>query len=186
MNPSTADLVEAVAATGSNQVVILPNNKNIRSVAEQVDALVDQHVSVVPTSSIVEGFAALLAYDPDASAEANAHAMGESASHVVAGEVTQAVRDTNTDAGQVHVGDWIGLSAQGVTSIADSIASAGNQLLATLVTSQHELITIIEGDGSTPANTRRITEFLSDEFPSLSVEVHQGGQPLYPYYFGIE
>jgi dihydroxyacetone kinase-like predicted kinase len=58
--------------------------------------------------------------------------------------------------------------------------------LATLVTAQHELITIIEGDGSTPANTRRITEFLADEFPSMSVEVHQGGQPLYPYYFGIE
>jgi DAK2 domain fusion protein YloV len=186
MNPSTADLVEAVVATGSNEVVLLPNNKNIRPVAEQVDALVEQHVTVVPTNSIVEGFAALLAYDPDASAEDNARAMCESATHVVAGEVTRAVRDTTTDIGQVHEGDWIGLSAKGVRSVADSIATAANQLLATLVSDQHELITIIEGDGSTPANTRRITEFLADEFPSLSVEVHQGGQPLYPYYFGIE
>jgi dihydroxyacetone kinase-like predicted kinase len=164
----------------------LPNNKNIRPVAEQVDALVDQKVTVVPTNSIVEGFAALLTYDPDASAEDNAQAMCESASHVVAGEVTRAVRETTTDVGQVHEGDWIGLSAKGVRSIADSIATAANQLLATLVSDQHELITIIEGDGSTPANTRRITEFLADEYPSLSVEVHQGGQPLYPYYFGIE
>jgi hypothetical protein len=186
MNPSTADLVEAVAATGSTQVVILPNNKNIRPVAEQVDALVEQHVTVVPTNSIVEGFAALLAYDPNASAEDNARVMCESAAHVVAGEVTRAVRDTTTEAGEVHEGDWIGLSAKGVLSAADSIATAANQLLATLVTDQHELITIIEGDGSTPANTRRITEFLADEYPSLSVEVHQGGQPLYPYYFGIE
>lgn len=186
MNPSTADLVEAVLATGSSQVVLLPNNKNIRPVAEQVNDLVEQHVTVVPTSSIVEGFAALLTYDPDASAEDNARAMCESATHVVAGEVTRAVRDTTTDVGEVHEGDWIGLSAKGVRSIADSIATAANQLLATLVTDQHELITIIEGDGSTPANTRRITEFLADEFPSLSVEVHQGGQPLYPYYFGIE
>jgi uncharacterized protein len=186
MNPSTADLVEAVQATGSDQVVLLPNNKNIRPVAEQVDALVDQHVTVVATNSIVEGFAALLAYDPDASGEDNARAMCESATHVVAGEVTRAVRDTTTDVGQVHEGDWIGLSAKGVLSIADSIATAANQLLATLVSDQHELITIIEGDGSTPANTRRITEFLADEYPSLSVEVHQGGQPLYPYYFGIE
>ena len=186
MNPSTSDLVEAVLATGSQQVVILPNNKNIRLVAEQVDALVDQEVRVVGTDSIVEGFAALLAYDPDASAEDNAKAMCESASHVVAAEVTQAVRDTSTDAGQVHVGDWIGLNAKGVRSVADSIAGAANKLLAGLVTDKHELITIIEGEGSTPANTRRITEFLADEFPSLSVEVHQGGQPLYPYYFGIE
>jgi hypothetical protein len=186
MNPSTADLVEAVRASGSTEVVILPNNKNIRAVAEQVDALVDQRVRVVPTRSIVEGFAALLSYDPDASAEQNALTMCESAAHVVAGEVTRAVRDTTTDAGEVRVGDWIGLSDKGVRSIADSIASAANQLLAQLVTREHELITIIEGDGSTPANTRRITEFLADEFPSLSVEVHHGGQPLYPYYFGIE
>ncbi|MGB8197252.1 MAG: DAK2 domain-containing protein [Acidimicrobiales bacterium] len=186
MNPSTADLVAAVEATGSSQVVVLPNNKNIRPVAEQVDALVEQTVTVVPTNSIVEGFAALLEYDPDASAEENAAAMKASACNVVAGEVTQAVRDTTTDAGEVHVGDWIGLSSEGVRSIDHSIAGASNHLLNELITPAHELITIIEGEGSSPANTRRITEFLADEFPAVSVEVHHGGQPLYPYYFGIE
>ena len=186
MNPSTADLVEAVLATGSNEVVILPNNKNIRPVAEQVNVLVEQTVTVVPTNSIVEGFAALLAYDPDASAEQNSASMRASACNVVAGEVTQAVRDTATDVGQVHVGDWIGLGAQGVQSIADSIAVASNGLLVALIKPEHELLTIIEGDGSNPANTRRITEFVADEYPQLSVEVHHGGQPLYPYYFGIE
>ena len=186
MNPSTAELVEAVRATGSSQVVILPNNKNIRPVAEQVAGLVDQDVAVVPTTSIVEGFAALLAYDPDASSTQNAKAMGDSAAHVVAGEVTRAVRDAETDAGPVHEGDWIGLSATGVCSVADSIALASNQLLASLVTPEHELVTIIEGDGATHANTRRITEFLAENYPRLTVEVHHGGQPLYPYYFGVE
>ncbi len=186
MNPSTADLVDAVHATGSGQVVILPNNKNIRSVAEQVAKIVDQTVTVVPTNSIVEGFAALLSYDPDASAQQNAAAMCESATHVLAAEVTRAVRDTMTDVGAVHVGDWIGLSARGVRSVADSVAMAASELLADLVNEQHELVTIIEGDGSSPATTRRITEYLSEEFPSLNVEVHHGGQPLYPYYFGIE
>ncbi len=128
----------------------------------------------------------MLAYDPDASAEQNAQAMSASACNVVAGEVTQAVRDTTTDAGEVHVGDWIGLNASGVLSVADSIAGASNALLAILVTPEHELLTIIEGDGSSPANTRRVTEFLAEEFPCLSVEVHHGGQPLYPYYFGLE
>jgi len=186
MNPSTQDLVNAVIATGSNEVVLLPNNKNIRPVAEQVAALVDQHVTVVPTNSIVEGFAALLSYDPDASAVQNKESMSDSAQNVIAAEVTQAVRDTTTNAGQVRVGDWIGLSAEGVLSIADSIANASSKLLSVLITNKHEILTIIEGDGATAANTRRITDFLEEEFPNIAVEVHHGGQPLYPYYFGIE
>jgi len=186
MNPSTADLVNAVEATGSSQVIILPNNKNVRLVAEQVARLVDETVRVVPTDSIVEGFAALLAYDPDASAESNVESMQTSACSVVAGEVTQAVRGATTDAGEVHEGDWMGLGASGVLSVAESIAAASNQLLERLVRPEHELLTIIEGDGSSPANTRRVTDFLAEEFPQLSVEVHHGGQPLYPYYFGLE
>jgi DAK2 domain fusion protein YloV len=186
MNPSTSDLVDAVRASESEQVVLLPNNKNVRPVAEQVAGLVEQQVGVVPTNSIVEGFAALLAYDPDASLEQNLTAMKASACNVVAGEITQAVRDTTTDVGEVHVGDWIGLGATGVLSIADSIAAASNQLLSQLVRPEHELLTIIEGDGSSPANTRRVTEFLAEVYPQISVEVHHGGQPLYPYYFGLE
>ena len=108
------------------------------------------------------------------------------ACHVIAAEVTRAVRDTTTDAGEVHVGDWIGLTADGVLSIDGSIAGASNRLLDILITPEHELVTIIEGEGSSPANTRRITEFLADEHPGITVEVHHGGQPLYPYYFGIE
>jgi DAK2 domain fusion protein YloV len=186
MNPSTAELVDAVRATGSSEVVILPNNKNIRPVAEQVAALVDFPVTVVPTNSIVEGFAALLAYDPAASAADNQDEMAQSAARVVAGEVTQAVRDTTTDAGEVHVGDWIGLSSKGVLAIADSIAVASNQLLEVLIRPEHELVTIIEGEDANPANSRRITEYLSEFFPQIAVEVHHGGQPLYPYLFGIE
>ncbi len=166
--------------------MILPNNKNIRPVAEQVGALVDVLVSVVPTNSIVEGFAALLEYDPDSSAEENREAMSVSARNVVAAEVTQAVRDTTSDVGEVHVGDWIGLSSDGVRSIADSIAVASNELLSRLIRPEHELLTIIEGENASRANTRRITEYLAEEHPRLSVEVHHGGQPLYPYYFGIE
>jgi fatty acid kinase len=186
MNPSTAQLAKAVVATGSHEVVILPNNKNVRLAAEQVNAVVDQKVVVVATDSIVEGFAALLAYDPDASAAENAQTMGESAAHVVAGEVTRAVRATQTDAGLVHEGDWIGLDARGVRSIADSVAVAANTLLAHLVGERHELVTIIEGDGATSANTRRICEYLAEAFPAVAVEVHHGGQPLYPYLFGVE
>jgi DAK2 domain fusion protein YloV len=186
MNPSTADLVEAVRATGAANVVILPNNKNIKPVAEQVDALCDEHVVVVPTNSIVEGFAALLSYDPGSDVESNREGMCESAAAVIAAEVTQAVRDSETDAGLVREGDWIGLSKEGILTIADSLVVASQKLLDLLVTDQHELVTLIEGEGSTPSNTRRLSEWLAHERPEVSVEIHHGGQPLYPYLFGIE
>ena len=186
MNPSTADLVEAVLATGSPHVVILPNNKNIRPVAEQVNALCDVTVTVVPTDSIVAGFAGLLSYDPDATAVDNAAAMTDSAMSVIAAEITQAVRDTEVDAGQVHVGDFIGLTNEGIVAISDSMVITAGKLLETLVNDSHELVTVIEGEGATPTTTRWITQFLGEERPGVAVEVHHGGQPLYPYLFGIE
>jgi DAK2 domain fusion protein YloV len=186
MNPSTADLVRAVERTGSSNVVILPNNKNIHAVAREVGNLTSVNVAVVPTTSIVEGFAALLSYDPAAALATNESGMTSAAAQVETGEITQAVRDTTTDAGEVHVGDWIGLSAEGIVAIADSIAVASAVLLERLVTPEHELVTILEGEGSSSANTRRITDFLAEEHPHVGVEVHHGGQPLYPYFFGVE
>jgi uncharacterized protein len=186
MNPATADLLKAVEAVGSDDVVILPNNKNIRPVAEQVDALSDKSVTVVATGSIVEGFAALLAYDPAASAGANAVSMAESAARVVPAEITQAVRDAETDAGEVHAGDYIGISRDGVVAVADSVVVCTRLLVARLLDESHELITLIEGEGARAADTRAIEEWLSEEHPDVAVEVHHGGQPLYPYLLGIE
>ena len=186
MNPSTAQILDAVDAVDSDMVVVLPNNKNIRAVAEQVDALCKKDVAVVPTGSIVEGFAALLAYDPAAGLSENIAAMTASAERVVAAEVTRAVRDSMTDAGPVREGDWIGLSRDGIVAIADSVVGASCALLDRLVTDEHELITLIEGEGSTGGDTRRITEWLHEEHPAIAIEEHHGGQPLYPYLFGIE
>ncbi|HEX4433388.1 MAG TPA: DAK2 domain-containing protein [Acidimicrobiales bacterium] len=186
MNPATADLVKAVESVGSDQVVILPNNKNIRPVADQVDALADKTVRVVATGSIVEGFAALLAYDPAAGADANVASMSESAARVVPAEVTRAVRDTVTDAGEVHEGDFIGVSRDGVVAVSDNIVVCTRLLLSRLLNPTHELVTLIEGEGSRVADTRRIEEWLSEEHPDVALEVHQGGQPLYPYLLGIE
>jgi uncharacterized protein len=186
MNPATADLLKAVESVGSDDVVILPNNKNIRPVAEQVDALSDKTVKVVATGSIVEGFAALLAYDPAASADANARSMAESAARVVPAEVTRAVRDAETDAGEVHAGDYIGISRDGVVAVADSVVVCTRLLVARLLDDSHELITLIEGDGARTADTRAIEEWLSEEHSDVAVEVHHGGQPLYPYLLGIE
>ncbi|HEX3839414.1 MAG TPA: DAK2 domain-containing protein [Acidimicrobiales bacterium] len=186
MNPSTAEILQAVEQQRADEVIILPNNKNIRPVAERVDALTDKIVRVVPTNNIAEGFAALLAYDPEAHVDINARDMETSARNVVAGEITQAVRDSDSEVGPVSTGDWLGLSRQGIEAVSNSVSEVSRALLDKLVTDDHELVTLIEGEGSSAADTRRITEWLAEHRPGVDTEVHQGGQPLYPYLFSIE
>lgn len=186
MNPSTRQLVQAVQQVDADQVVILPNNKNIIPVAEQVDGEVDKTVVVVGTRGIAEGFASLLAYDPGTDAVANQAGMAEAAQAVVAGEVTCAVREADTDAGRVAPGDWIGLDRSGVKTKGDSIADAATALLDILVTDDHELVTVIAGEDATDEANEAIEGWLGEHRPDVEVEIHSGGQPLYPYYFGIE
>jgi uncharacterized protein len=186
MNPSTAELLAAVGAVPAEEVVILPNNKNIIPVAEQVDAHTDRIVRVVPTRGIAEGFAALMCYDPEARADENAKEMTALASNVLAGEVTRAVRDSTSDVGPIAEGDYLGITSDGILAVEQTQAAAACRLLELLVTDEHEIVTVIEGEGSTPADTRAITEWLDEHHPGASVEVHHGGQPLYPYLFGIE
>ena len=105
---------------------------------------------------------------------------------VISGEVTQSVRDTDSDAGLVRAGDWIGLGPNGIASIGDSVVAASTGLLQSLVTSTSEILTIVEGSGADGDDTAAIVRFVAKSFPDLEVEMHRGGQPLYPYYFGIE
>tara|TARA_X000000368_G_scaffold419006_1_gene421436 strand:+ start:8846 stop:10498 length:1653 start_codon:yes stop_codon:yes gene_type:complete len=186
MNPSVKDLLEAVEQIQAKEIVILPNNKNIIPVSEQVDHQVDKSVMVVPTRSIPEGFSALLAFDPAADAETNCQSMTTMAQSVVTGEITQAVRDSETDAGKVREGDWIGLNRTGVIVARTNLNEAALDLLETLIGDEHEIVTIIEGQDCPDEVTRDLLAWLSNEKPEIEVEVHSGGQPLYPYYFGIE
>ena len=186
MNPSTAELVAAVERTGARDVVLLPNNGNIIPVAREVDALVDAHVVVVETTSVVEGMSALLHWREEKNAEENATAMRAAVRAVTSGEVTRAVRDVTSPAGPVVHGDWIGLGPEGIAAVSDTVEVATNELLSRLLSPSAELVTILEGDGATPAATRSVTEFLAAEYPGVAVEVHRGDQPHYAYLVGIE
>jgi DAK2 domain fusion protein YloV len=187
MNPSTADLLDAIEATKSDEVVILPNNKNIIPVAEQAASKASKPVRVISTKGIQEGFAALLEYDPEGDAESNSRLMAESASRVVAGEVTRAVRPSSCDAGPIAEGDWLGISRDRIEVVSHHVSGAATGLVERLLDpDHHEIVTIIAGEGSTAADTRRITEWLADEHPDVTAEVHHGGQPYYPYLFSIE
>ncbi|MEE2683331.1 MAG: DAK2 domain-containing protein [Actinomycetota bacterium] len=186
MNPSVRDLLDAVQQVNAEEILILPNNKNIIPVSEQVNEQVEKNVCIVPTRSIPEGFSSLLAFDPKADAETNAEAMTALASTVVTGEVTQAVRDSDTGSGAVKEGDWIGLDRSGVVVSSDSLLTTTQELLSSLIADSHEIVTVISGDGSSEEITKAIEEWIAVEAPQIEIEVHQGGQPLYPYYFGIE
>jgi uncharacterized protein len=187
MNPSTAQLLDAVNACPADSVVILPNNKNIIPVAEQVAPLTSKIVRVIGTRGISEGLAAAMAYDPVGTADDNASEMRMAAASIVSGEVTVAVRDTTSDAGPIRVGDHLGIARDGgIVAVAPGLVDACTLLLDRIVTDRHEIVSIIEGVGASAADTRKITEWIADHRPGCAAEVHHGGQPLYPYLFGAE
>jgi len=187
MNPSTAELLDTVEHVNADQVVILPNNKNIIPVAERVDALTTKTVVVVPTQSMPEALAALVVYDPEASCAENGAEMTEAAESVATGEVTRAVRDANSEIGPIRQGDWIGLvRGDGIVSVAPDVEGAATALLDLLVAPGRELVTVITGVDATQSATAVLEGWLADHRADVQVEVHQGGQPLYPYLFGVE
>jgi DAK2 domain fusion protein YloV len=187
LNPSTAELLDTVEHVNAEQVVILPNNKNIIPVAQQVDALTSKTVFVVPTRTMPEALAALIVYDPEAPADENAAAMEHAIESVATGEVTQAIRDSSSDAGPISAGDWIGIvRGDGIVAVGESVEAASTALLDKLLNADHELLTIITGAGAAAATTAAIEEWVEARHPLVQVEVHAGGQPLYPYLFGVE
>jgi DAK2 domain fusion protein YloV len=186
MNPSTAQILEAVEGCSAQCVIVLPNNKNIIAVAKQVDALTDKQVAVIATTSVPEALAALVEYDPSAELAENEATMNSARERVRTGEVTQAVRDAVADGANVREGDWIALSRDGVVGTAGSPADAVCELLGKLVDDDSEIVTVLIGSDAPAHETERIREHLEVKFPQLEVEFHHGGQPLYPYLVGVE
>ena len=186
MNPSTSELLEAVERAPAEQIVILPNNSNIVAVARTVDDETEKTVVVVPTTSVPEGFASLLGYDPQAIATENAKVMLEIASGVDVGEVTQAVRSTSTPVGEVAEGDWIGLDRDGVCAIGATLVEAATNLLNEIIGEDSEILSLIVGEGASDADTRAITEWVTENRPTVETEIHTGGQSHYPFFFGVE
>ena len=186
MNPSTAQILEAVDRCRAEAVIVLPNNKNILPVAEQVDALTTRRVEVVPTQAVMEALAALVAYDPQASVDANVAAMTEAAQRVRTGEVTRAVRDGSGDSGPIAAGDWIAITRDGIRVVEKTPADAAIGLVEQLVDEDSELVTVLVGADVHSSETARFEEHVALAHPQLEVEVHEGDQPLYAYLVGVE
>ncbi|MEI8001643.1 MAG: DAK2 domain-containing protein [Actinomycetes bacterium] len=186
MNPSTQQILDAVHASGGTSVVVLPNNKNIVAVAEQAAALADRPVAVVPTRSVVEGLAAMIEYDATLASAANAGAMAGEVARVRTAEVTRAVRDSAAACGPIAVGDWIAITREGICAAASSPVDAALVAVEQIVEPDCELVTVLVGADASPGDAELLRERIAAAHPDLVIEVHDGGQPLYPFLVGVE
>ena len=186
MNPSVRDMLDVVDRVVAADVIVLPNNRNIIPVAEQLDALTTKRVHVVPTRSVPEGLAAMFAYLPGGDPGSTAAAMAAAVEDVTAGEVTQAVRDAATPAGPIREGDWLGIVSGDVRVITSECGEAAYGVLEAIIGESSEVITIVTGIEADEAVTDSITSRLCEKHADVAVDVVYGGQPLYPYLFGVE
>jgi fatty acid kinase len=184
MNPSTADLLEAVDAVAADEVVLLPNNKNVVLAAEQASRVAGKPVHVVSTESIPAGLAALVAFNGERSAEENAAAMHEAAQQVATGEVTVASRDASVDGIQVRTGNYLALVDGSAVAAGPSFDEVTRTLLGRLLAEPRDILTVLTGDGAPPLNG--VLDELAEKHPDLELDVHEGGQPHYPVLLSAE
>ncbi|MFC5652104.1 DAK2 domain-containing protein [Paenibacillus solisilvae] len=186
MNPSTEDFVNAIESLSTEQIYLLPNNGNIILAAQQAAELCGRSVTVIPSKTIPQGLAAVLAFKDESTAEENADAMKQAISQVRSGQVTHAVRDTAIDGINIHEGDYIGIVEKAIVTASPSLQEACRELLTTMLEDGGELVTILTGEQADEAETASLTAWIQTAFPDAELEVHEGGQPLYPYLFAVE
>lgn len=186
MNPSTAEILEAVRQVSSDKVVILPNNKNIVLAAEQAAQVSEKEVVVVPTKSIPQGVAALLALDQQATLDGNVQVMLQAAQQIISGGVTCATRNVTLNGVEVHQGDIIGLLDGELVLAGHSVPTVMVELLEKADLEERELITLYYGEGTDQQQADTLAHTFTERHPDLEIEVVHGGQPYYPYLFSIE
>ena len=186
MNPSAGDIRDAIASAAGRETIVLPNNKNIVLAADQAAGVVGASVRVLPTRSIPQGIAALVALNTEVSLAENLEAMAEAVSSVRSGEVTLAARDTTIGGVAVREGQPIGLVDGELIAAEQSVPDAVRSCVVRMVDGREAaMITLIAGEGVTHDTADDLAASLREEF-SCEVEVVDGGQPHYPYLIGVE
>ncbi|HUS16378.1 MAG TPA: DAK2 domain-containing protein [Chloroflexia bacterium] len=186
MNPSTEDLLKAVEAVPQQEVILLPNNGNIVMAAKQTQSLSNKRVVVVPTDTLPQGMAALVAFNYEADLETNAAAMQEAADAVETGEITTAVRDVTLDDVRVKVGDVIGLHNGKLVLCGESNDAVAEQLLERMGAADRDLITIYYGQDVTAEQAEAFCAAVQQRYANQEVEAVAGGQPFYAYIISVE
>ena len=189
MNPSTADLLQAVDAVNADAVIILPNNGNIRMAAEAAaSACSDKRVAVIPTKTVPQAFSALFSVMPDAEFEDVVEAMTEAISEVRDGEVTTAVRDSSaSDGSPIHAGDVMGIISGSIDVVGNDVLEVTLECINRMQEEEEgDTLTILAGSDLDDDAFQRIVDAIEDAQPDLEIDSHRGEQPLYPVIFSIE
>jgi DAK2 domain fusion protein YloV len=185
MNPSTAELLEAIERVPARSVVVLPDNRNIVLAANQTVGIAGKPVAVVPTTSVPEAFAALLAADHTASLEQNVAEMTRAAEAVTTAEITTAIKDSKGKAGPIKAGQVIGIIDHEIEVIGEDVADVCARL-ADMIAPRGETLTVLAGADLTDEDLASIVAALGKAHPELEIESHRGEQPLYPLIMAVE
>ncbi len=186
MNPSVDDILHAVEKVNADNVIVLPNNKNIIMAAERVAELTSKHCFVVPTAEVAEGISSAVVFDPSLSPEANVEQMKEAFGRINCGEVTCAVRKTELDGFSIKIGDFIGIDAKKIVSHSKTLDKAVLGLVDKLVGKDSEVITLYYGANVTKEESEAMTAEIEDKYPDCDVVCYYGGQPHYFYMISVE
>ena len=187
MNPSTQDIVEAVQQANAENVLILPNNKNIVMAAEQACELVEFPAKVVPTKTVPQGMSAMLMFNPEGELEANQAEMTEATNHVKTGQVTYAVRDTSIDGKTIEEGNFMGIQDGDIEAVNPDKMETVKELLKNMIDEEeNEILTILQGEEATEEEVQAIESFIEEEYDEIEVEIHKGNQPIYSFIFSVE
>ena len=186
MNPSVEDILHAVEKVNSDNVIILPNNKNIIMAAERVKELTKKKCVVLPTSEVPEGISAAIVFDPSLDFDTNVEEMTEAFKRIKCGEVTMAIRNTELDGFKISEGDYIGLDSKKIVSKSDNVDDAVVDLIDKIKSAENEVITLYYGQDVKEQEANDLVAKLEERFDDCEVVCYNGGQPHYYYMVSVE
>lgn len=186
MNPSTEEILSAIENLPTDNVIILPNNKNIILAAQQTASVTVKNVSVIPCSSVPQGLAAMLRLDPEGNIERVVKEMNDALREVETGEVTVATRTVELNGVSVQQGQAIALHNGKLVVSASTVEGACMGLLEIAKTKDRERITLFYGDNIERQEVNRIVDLIRERYPVQEVELHEGNQPHYQFIISIE
>ena len=186
MNPSTEDIMKAIKEVNAKNIFIFPNNKNIQLAAKQAAELAEENVFVIESKTAPQGLAAVMVFNPQASADENFANMQEVLSTVSTLEVTHAVRDTNIEGVEIKKDEFMGIKDGKIVVSNLSLNIVLEELLEKSIDEDKEIVTLYLGEESTEEYTDFLEQLIEEKYPDVEVELIESGQPVYPYIIGVE
>lgn len=186
MNPSAEEIALAIDGVPAENIIVLPNNGNIILTAQLARELSGKNVEVIPSRTMQQGVAALLAMIPDKDFAENIRLMHEGMRHVISGEVSYAVRDTDYKGRLIKKGDILGIAEEDIRLVGQDVNAVSEELIISLLGDQREILTIYYGEGVTAEQAGDLAGIIGEKMPQVEIEVFFGGQPLYYYLFSVE